>query len=433
MLISDLSVRRPVFAAVVSLILVIVGLMSLQAMPTREYPDIQRPVVSISTNYRGAASDIVERRVTQIIEDQVAGITGVEKISSVSYDERSSITIEFTLDRDVDSAANDVRDRVARVLGTLPDEADPPQISKQDSTASASLWLDLSSDTHSIMELTDYAKRHLIDTLSVVEGVGNIWGGGRRTQAMRIWVDPKRLAARGLTVTDIEDALRRENVQIPSGRLESSAREFTLRTDTGFVSEDDFRQLVLAQGSDNYLVRLGEVAEVELAPENVRSFSRSDGVAGTSLGIVPQAQANILQVNRDVRKRIVELQETMPQGMRLEVNLDLSMFISASLREVAKALAISLVLVLIVIYSFIGTVRATLIPAITIPISIVAAFTVMALMGYSINTLTLLGFVLAIGLVVDDAIVVLENIVRRIEGGEPTLLAAVNGSREIVP
>ncbi len=431
MLISDLSVRRPVFAAVISLILIIVGLMSLQRMPTREYPDIQRPIVSVMTNYRGAASDIVERRVTQIIEDQVAGITGVEKISSVSYDERSIITIEFSLDRGIDGAANDVRDRVSRVLGVLPDEADPPQVSKQDASTSATMWLNLSSDSRSIMELTDYAKRYLIDALSVVDGVGNVWGGGRRTKAMRIWVDPKRLAARGLTVTDIEDALHRENVQIPSGRLESSAREFTLRTDTGFVTEDDFRQLVLAQGSDNYLVRLGEVADVELAPENVRSFSRSDGVAGTSLGIIPQAQANILQVNRDVRKRIEELQATLPDDIHFEVNMDMSIFISASLKEVVKALSISLLLVLIVIYSFIGTFRATLIPAITIPISIVAAFTVMAFMGYSINTLTLLGFVLAIGLVVDDAIVVLENIVRRIESKEPTLLAATNGSREI--
>ena len=216
----------------------------------------------------------------------------------------------------------------------------------------------------------------------MVEGVGNIYGGGTRNLAMRIWVDPKRLAARGLTVTDIEDALRRENVQIPSGRLESHAREFTLRTDTGLVTEDDFRRLVIAQGSANYLVRLGEVADVEIAPENVRSFSRSDGVAGTSLGIVPQAQANVLQVNQDVRKRVSELRESMPDGMRLEVNLDLSMFISASLKEVVKALAISLMLVLIVIYSFIGTIRATLIPAVTIPISIIADF---AFFNESIN------------------------------------------------
>ncbi|NCF25612.1 MAG: MMPL family transporter, partial [Gammaproteobacteria bacterium] len=249
--------------------------------------------------------------------------------------------------------------------------------------------------------------------------------------AMRIWIDTKRLAARELTVADIEDALRRENVQIPSGRLESTAREFTLRTNTGFQSVGDFEQLVLKQGEGDYLIRLGEVAQVEFAPEDRRSYSATDGVAGMGLGIIPQAQANLLQVNTDVAKRLEELQATMPPDIELAINIDTAVFIRASLLEVGKALAIALGLVLIVIYAFIGTVRATVIPAVTIPISIVAAFIVMAALGYSINTLTLLGFVLAIGLVVDDAIVVLENIVRRIEGKEPTLLAAVNGSREI--
>jgi multidrug efflux pump len=431
MLISDLSVRRPVFAAVVSLILVIVGLISVQRMAIREYPDMQAPIVSVNTNYRGAASDIVERRITQVIEDQVAGISGVEKISSVSYDERSTINIEFALNRDADGAANDVRDRVSRVLNNLPDESDPPEISKQDSSAATTMWLDISSDSRSLMELSDYAERYIVDVLSIVDGVAFIRTSGNRRQSMRIWVDPKRLAARGLTVNDVEDALRRENVQIPSGRLESSSREFTLKTNTGLVTADDFRRLVLAQGRDDYLVRLGEVADVELAPENVRSFSRSNGVSGSSLGIIPQAQANILQVNRDVLGKIAELNSVLPEDITLSVNVDLSTFISASLKEVGKALGIALLLVLIVIYGFIGTVRATLIPAVTIPISIIAAFSVMATLDFSINTLTLLGFVLAIGLVVDDAIVVLENIVRRIEKGEPVLLAATNGSREI--
>ena len=431
MLISDVSVRRPVFAAVISLILVIVGLMSVQSMTIREYPDIQRPVVSISTSYRGAASDIVERRVTQVLEDQIAGISGISKISSRSYDERSSITLEFNQDRDVDSVANDVRDRVSRVLRNLPDEADPPTVSKQDNSAETTMWINVSSSTRSMMEVSDFAERYLVDALSVVDGVAMIRGSGSRRPAMRIWVDPKRLAARGLTVTDIEDALRRENVQIPSGRLESSTREFTLRTDTGFKTVSDFEKLVLAQGADNYLVRLGEVADIELAPENVRSFSRTDGVAGMSLAIVPQAQANILQVNSDVAKRVEELKSTVPSDINLGINLDNAEFIRASIREVAKALGLALLLVLVVIYGFIGTVRATIIPAITIPISIISAFIVMAALGFSLNTLTLLGFVLAIGLVVDDAIVVLENIARRIEGGEPTLLAATNGTREI--
>ena len=431
MLISDVSVRRPVFAAVISLILVIVGLMSASSMTIREYPAIERPIVSVSTSYRGAASDIVERRVTQILEDQLAGISGITKISSTSYDERSNINLEFTADINIDDAANDVRDRVSRVLGMLPEESDPPTINKQDASAETTMWIDVSSDTLSIMEVSDYAERYLVDSFSSVEGVARIRGSGQRRPAMRIWVDPKRLAARGLTVGDIEDALRRENVQIPSGRLESSTREFTLRTNTGFVSVEDFRRLVLSEGSDNYLIRLGEVADIELAPENVRSYSATDGRAGMSLGIIPQAQANMLRVNEAVSQRIEELQSSLPSGISVSVNMDTSMFIRASLIEVAKALGLAMLLVLIVIYAFLGTVRATIIPALTIPISIISAFIVMAALDFSINTLTLLGFVLAIGLVVDDAIVVLENIVRRIEGGEPTLLAATNGSREI--
>jgi multidrug efflux pump len=313
----------------------------------------------------------------------------------------------------------------------LPDEADPPQVSKQGAFAETTMWINIASSTRSMMEVSDFAERYIVDALSTVEGVARIRGSGRRTPAMRIWVDPQRLAARGLTVSDIEDALRRENVQIPTGRLESSTREFTLRTDTGFRSAEDFRRLVLREGDDNYLIRLGEVADVELAPENVRSYSATNGAAGIGLGIIPQAQANMLKVNEAVSERIDELQSTMPDDIQLAVNMDNSIYIRASLIEVAKALSLAMLLVLIVIYAFIGTVRATIIPAVTIPISIISAFIVMAALDFSINTLSLLGFVLAIGLVVDDAIVVLENIVRRIEGKEPTLLAAVNGSHEI--
>ena len=431
MLISDISVRRPVFAAVISLFLVLVGIMSLQSMTLREYPDIQRPIVSISTSYRGAASDIVERRVTQILEDQLAGVPGIRKMSSVSFDERSSITLEFSRDRDIDGAANDVRDRVSRVMALLPDEADPPQVSKQDAASSPTMWISISSESRTIMEVSDFADRYVADALASVEGVANLRRSGVRRPAMRIWVDPKRLAARELTVTDVEDALRRENVQIPSGRLESSEREFTLRTDTGFRTVEDFRQLVLKEAADNYLIRLGEVADIELAPENVRSYSATNGVAGMGMGIIPQAQANVLRVNTAVKKRIDELQSSLPDDIDVAVNMDTSVFIRASLIEVGKALSIAMLLVLIVIFAFIGTIRATIIPAVTIPISIISAFIVMAALNFSINTLTLLGFVLAIGLVVDDAIVVLENIVRRMEGGEPTLLAATNGSHEI--
>ena len=431
MLISEISVRRPVFAAVISLILLIVGLLSVAGMSIQEYPDIQRPIVSISTDYRGASADIVERRITQLIEDRIAGIPGITKISSNSKDESSAITLEFSHDRDIDNAANDVRDRVSRVLDNLPDEADPPEVSKQDRSSATTMWINVSSDTRSLMEVSDFADRYVADVLSVVDGVARIRSNGSRRPAMRIWIDPKRLAARQLTVADVEDALRRENVQIPSGRLESDTREFTLRTNTGFTTVDDFRQLVLREGDNDYLTRLGEVAEIELAPEDVRSYSRTDGVPGMSLGIIPQAGANILAVNSDVRKRVEALQSSLPADIDLSINMDNALFIRASMQEVAKALGLAMLLVIIVIYGFIGTARATLIPAVTIPISIIAAFIVMGALGFSINTLTLLGFVLAIGLVVDDAIVVLENIARRIEGGEPTLLAATNGSREI--
>jgi multidrug efflux pump len=431
MLISDVSVRRPVFAAVISLILVILGVMAASSMTVREYPAVERPTVSISTSYRGAASDIVERRVTQALEDQLAGISGINKMSSTSMDGRSAINIEFQADVDIDAAANDVRDRVSRILNILPEEADPPIVAKQNDGAETTMWINVSSDSRSLMEVSDYAERYIVDALASVEGVARIRANGLRRPAMRIWIDPKRMAARQLTVTDIENALRRENVQIPAGRLESSMREFTLRTDTGMRTVDDFRELVLLEGEDNYLIRLGEVADVELAPENDRNYSATNGVPGTGLGIIPQAQANMLAVNTAVRQRVEDLQETLPADIRLSVIIDSSIFIRTSLVEVAKALGLAMLLVLIVIYAFLGTVRATIIPAVTIPISIISAFTVMAAMNFSINTLTLLGFVLAIGLVVDDAIVVLENIVRRIEGGEPTLLAATNGSREI--
>ncbi len=431
MLISDVSVRRPVFAAVISLILVIVGGISASSMTIREYPDIQRPVVSVETNYRGASADIVERRVTQLIENQIAGIAGIRKISSTSADGRSEVSIEFSRDRDIDSAANDVRERVARTLDNLPEEADPPEITKDQAGSGATMWIRVSSSTRSLMEVSDFAERYLVDALSIVDGVARVRGSGRRSPAMRVWIDPVKLAARGLTVGDIEDALRRENVQLPAGRIESFTREFTLRTDTGFSTVDDFRSLPLRETDDGYVIRLGEVADVEIAPENVRSFSRNDGVTGFSLGIVPQAQANLLAVNSGVRKRLEEIRPNLPEDIEVGINLDNSIFIRASMIEVGKALGFAIALVLIVIYVFIGTLRATIIPALTIPVSIISAFIVMAALGFSLNTLTLLGFVLAIGLVVDDAIVVLENIARRIEKGEPTLLAATLGSREI--
>ena len=431
MKISEISVKRPVFATVMSLLLVILGLMAAARLPIRELPNVESPVVSIDTTYLGASADVVETKITQVIEDRVAGLEGVTKITSQSLDGRSSIDLEFDPSRSVDEAANDVRDRVSRVVGNLPVEADPPEIGKVDSSAEPIMFVNLSSDTMSVLELTDYAERVLIERLGVVPGVARVRLSGARRYAMRVWIDRDALAARQLTVVDIENALRRENVQLPAGRLESSQRELTLRTDTGLNSEQDFRELPIGRGPDGYVVRLGEVSDVRLAAENERTVSRSNGVPGISLGIEQISKANTLEVAGAVRAELDRLRPDLPPGTSLEINLDRSIFIGESMKEVVEALVVALALVLAVIYLFLGNLRAMLIPAVTIPVSIIAAFIVMAAMGFSINILTLLGLVLAIGLVVDDSIIVLENIYRRIESGEAPLLASVEGSREI--
>jgi multidrug efflux pump len=410
---------------------VIFGLVSLQRLSVREYPDIDRPVISITTNYSGASSAVIETKVTQPIEDSIAGIEGIIKIESDSADERSQVRIEFDVNRDVDAAANDVRDRVARVIATLPDEADPPQIIKADANGESIITLAFSSDTMSLLELTDYAERNLTDQLSTVPGVARVNINGARRYSMRIWIDRMALAARNMTVTDIEDALRRENVEIPAGRLESKTREFSLRTMVGLDSEEDFRNLVLERGADGHLVRLGEVANVQVAAENDRSYSRLNGRSGIILQIEGQSKGNTLDIARGVRAQVARIVPSLPAGSSLDISVDNALPIEAALHEVLVAVGFALVSVLLVIYLFLGKLRTTLVPAVTIPVAIIASLTVMYALGYSINVLTLLGLVLAIGLVVDDAIVVLENVHRRTELGAPPLVAAITGSHEI--
>ena len=431
MRIAEVSIRRPVFATVISLMLIIFGMVCLQRISVREYPDITRPVVSISTTYRGASAAVIENKITQVIEDRIAGIEGIEKITSSSVDERSNINVEFSVDRDVDSAANDIRDRVSRVANALPDEADAPEIAKSDSSADPVMMLNLNADNMSALELTDYAERYVVDQLSTVPGVARVAVGGGRRYAMRIWLDRAGLAARNLTVADIESSLRRENVQLPAGRLESQTREFSLRTSVGLDKEQDFRALVIGRSPTNQLIRLGEVADVRLAAEDERSIMNTDGKPGVGIQVEAQSKANVLDVANGMYKAIARVKPTLPKGMSLVINMDNSLSIQAALHEVVIALALAFVSVLVVIYAFLGSLRATLIPAITIPVSIVATFTAMYALGYTINVLTLLALVLAIGLVVDDAIVVLENIFRRAEEGEETVVAAINGSKEI--
>ena len=430
MVISELSVKRPVFAVVMSLALVIAGLLAREQLAVREFPAISPPIVSVQTDYRGASAEVVERRITQVIENEIAGISGVEKLTSSSMDERSQIKVEFSLDRELDGAVNDVREKVSIVAQRMPEEADPPRVIKQDASMDSTMYVDLSSDKRSLMDITDYVERNMVDRLSVLDGVSAIRVSGSRVLSVRIWLDREALAARDLTVQEVEDLLRRENVELPSGRIESVDREFTLRTNTGLSSPEDFARLVLKHEGD-HVVRLGDVADVRLEPESTRRIARSDGVPGLSLGVVPQSQANILAVNQAVLQEIDRMRSSVPDDIKIDINVDFSVFIRESMGEVVKALVFALLMVLIVIFAFLGSVRATLIPAITIPVAIIATFMVMAVMQYSVNTLTLLGLVLAIGLVVDDAIVVLENIVRRMELGEPPLLAAIEGSKEI--
>ncbi|MFZ5608556.1 MAG: efflux RND transporter permease subunit [Pseudomonadota bacterium] len=431
MILSDLSVKRPVFATVISALLVAFGLFALSRLPVREAPDIDPPVVSVSTAYPGASADVVESKVTRIIEDEISGIEGVRTIESTSSDGRSSISIEFTLERDIDGAANDVRDRVSRVIDRLPDEAEAPDISKADADTQPILWLTVSSDTMRPLEMHDYMRRFLVDRLAAVNGVSRVRIGGERRYAMRIWLDRAALALRGLTVDDIERALRQENVELPAGRLESESRDFTVRTARSYLSVDDFRALVVARGGDGSLTRLGEVADVELGAENEKTDFRANGLAAAGLGVIKQSQANTLTVARAVKAEVARIQPTLPDGMRLEVNTDYSVYIEASLREVVRTLLITAGLVILVIYLFIGDMRATLVPAVTVPISLIGSFIALAVLGFSINILTLLALVLAIGLVVDDAIVVLENIYRRVEHGETPLLAAYRGARQV--
>jgi multidrug efflux pump len=431
MILSDVSIKRPVFATVISLMLVIFGLIAFGRLAVREYPDVDPPFVSISTTYRGASAEVIETQVTQIIENAVAGIEGIKTITSTSEEEKSRVNIEFYLSREIEAASADVRDKLGRAVRDLPDEADAPIVTKADSDNSPVVWFVLTSDRHNTLELSDYAKRVLVDRLATVPGVSEVRISGERRYSMRIWLDKNALAARGLTVKDVEDALKRENVELPSGRVESSAREYTVRTESGLKTPEQFRQIVVGNRKTGYQVRLGEIAQVEKAAENTRSFVRANGGPGVGIGVLRQSKANTLEVAEGARAEMKRMTAVLPPGMNVEVIYDESTFISRSIFEVYHALAIALLLVIAVVFVFLRNLRATLIPSIAIPVSIIASFSVLAALGFSINVLTLLGMVLAIGLVVDDAIVVLENVHRRMELGEPALLASVRGARQI--
>ncbi len=430
MKLSELSIQRPVFATVMNVAIILFGLVAFTRLPVREYPDVDPPIVSVTTFYRGASPSVVETEITDVLEEQMATLEDVKTITSSSQEQGSVITVEFELSRDEDEAANDVRDRVSRVRGDLPSEAEDPIVAKVDVNAQPIFWIALSSDRHNALELSEIADRVLKERVQRLPGVGSVFLGAERRYAMRVWLDPERMAAHGLTTQDVEDAIRRENAEIPGGRVEGTEREFAVLTRGELTTPEQFAAIVVAQhGNDRVL--LGEVAEVAVGPEDERTIARYNGEPAMGLGVVKQAKASTLAVASEVRKALPELQELVPEGMRLDVAYDSSTFIQASIDDVSQTLLVGMCLVILVILVFLKSLRATLIPAVAIPTSIVGTFAVAYFMGFTINILTLLALVLAIGLVVDDAIVVLENVHRHMEMGKTRRRAAFDGSKEI--
>jgi multidrug efflux pump len=427
---TEFCIRRPVFATVLSLILVLAGLMSFERLTIREYPNIDEPQVSVQTNYPGASAEIIESQVTQVLEGSLAGIEGIDTIESSSSAEQSRITIRFRSTVNIDAATSDVRDRVSRVRRQLPEEITEPTIAKVEADAQPIMFLVMQSDSMDAAELTDYVDRFVVNRFKNLDGVADVTINGERRYAMRVWIDAARLAGQGLTVQDVESAIRNQNADIPAGRIESVEREFTVLSRTALGTAEEFANIMLKEAG-GLQVRLGDVAEVELGTADVRRESRYNGTTAISIGIVKTAVANPLDVAREVNGLLPRLNTELPEGTSMSVGFDQTVFIDRSIENVFKTILEAIGLVLVIIFLFLHSFRAALIPIVTIPVSLIATFAIMYATGLTVNTLTLLAMVLAIGLVVDDAIVVLENIYRHIEEGMEPFAAAIKGSREI--
>ena len=431
MFLTDLSIKRPVVATVMSLILVIFGLITFQEIPTDELPDVQPPIVTIQTDYKGASAEIVDTQITQKIEDFVGGTPGLEIIDSFSEDESSRITLTFETNLNLDDVTNDVRSSVARVVDNLPDGAEQPEIFKQSAGMRTTMWLSFNSDDMSDLELTDYADRYLTDAFSTVSGVGRVRLGGQRELSLRVWLDPLALAARDLTTQEVEQALRKENIEFPAGRIESKDIDLTIKLDKAYQNLENYKKLPLKRAKDGSIITLEDVARVEVGAESTRTLFKGNGKQVVGIGIYQQSDANTISVANGVKKKIKEIETSLPPGTSLEVSFDRSNYIKAAINEVYKTLAIALILVTIIIYLFLGNIRALIVPIIALPVSLISTFLAIYIFDFSINLFTLMALVLAIGIVVDDAIVMLENIVRRIELGETPLVAAYKGAKQV--
>ncbi|HMB43198.1 MAG TPA: efflux RND transporter permease subunit, partial [Luteimonas sp.] len=429
MVLSDISIRRPVLATVMNLVILLLGIICYSRLPIRLIPNVDIPVVTVATSYPGANAQVIESQITKPIEEALSGIEGIDYIQSVSRAESSQVTIRFRLDRDADAAASDVRDRVAQARGVLPDTAEEPIVQKQEADAQPIIYLAFSSDRHSLIDIADVANRLVKDRVQTIPGVAQAQVYGNK-YAMRVWLDPEKLASFGLTPADVEAQLRAQNIEVPAGRVESQQREFTVLSETDLRTPEQFSAIVL-KNSAGYLVRLGDVAKVELGADSARFRARYNGHNAVPLGIVKQAVANPLDISDALKKMLPEITRTLPAGMKVEIAYDTTVFIKQSISEVYKTVGEAVLLVVLVIFLFLRSWRAVLIPIVTIPVSLIGAFALMYLFGFTINTLSLLAMVLAIGLVVDDAIVMLENIFRNVEQGMKPFDAALKGSKEI--
>ena len=431
MFLTDLSIKRPVVASVMSLVLVIFGLVTFKDIPTDELPDVQPPVVTIQTDYTGASAEIVDTQITQKIEDFVGGTPGLETIDSFSEDESSRITLTFETGLDLDDVTNDVRSSIARVVDNLPEGAKQPEIFKQSAGMRTTMWLSFSSETMSDLELTDYADRFLTDNFSTVKGVGRVRLGGERELSLRIWLDPLALAARDLTTQEVEQVLKKENVEFPAGRIESKDIDLTIKLNKAYQSLESYKKLPLKRANDGSIITLDDVSRIELGAESTRTLFKGNGKQVVGIGIYQQSDANTIKVANGIKEKIREIKPTLPPGTDLEVSFDRSNYIKVAIKEVYKTLIIALILVTIIIYLFLGNLRSLIVPIIALPVSLISTFLSIYIFDFSINLFTLMALVLAIGIVVDDAIVMLENIVRRIELGETPLVAAYNGAKQV--
>tara|TARA_Y100001936_G_scaffold187863_1_gene185937 strand:- start:1909 stop:3555 length:1647 start_codon:yes stop_codon:yes gene_type:complete len=436
MYITEVSIRRPVVSWVMSLILIVFGIFVFWKLPVRELPSgLQPPVVQIQVDYKSASAPIIDQEVTQVIEDVIGGAEGIKNIDSVSENGRSTINIIFDTDIDLDDAANDIRERVARVVDNLPSESDPPQILKQAAGFTTTMWLALSSATWTDLELGDYAERYLVDSFSSVKNVGRILVGGLRELSVRVWIDPIKLAANNLTIQEVENAIRSENISLPAGTLEANNIDLTLNLDKSYDSIKKLKELPVKKEKNN-IVKLSDIAIVEFGPVSEKTLFKAQrkdelNLKTVGIGIYARSGASTVELSKEIKKKITKVKKTLPEGLNLEIAFNRATYIGAAIEEVYKTLVIAFVLVVIIIYLFLGNLKAVIVPAVALPVSLIASFLGLYLFGLSINIFVLLSFILAIGIITDDSVIMTDAIYRRVENGETPLVAAYKGSKQI--